>query len=618
MCRDHRRRVIATNTMPSGDWRLEAAKRNAEAAHGTLASNSIDSLLSAMGSKRATVQNVAPAFAPRITGVGEAVWDPSVINVAEQASSTVAAPSVPLEIVRARALRRLQAAVEDALLDELGDAVCSRLEMHSRVTLRNGNGMVERWLFGSRSREPDAEGSDPLLPPPHRTAADVPGIVGELEAAGASAAAASAAASAMGSAATAALVWLNRQRRALPATPEVHVSAPSSAGQVELRCGKVKLALNHVHLLKMHELYRRTSQTAVALDDAGFRRALFCVLQRYESVGGAGLQAAISAPAFAVLRRRFGVSRECFASPFNCRYDSYCSAFPDVDVPFGSLGDFFDCFAQTPQGGKASGGDGLRVALEGSYEANPPFVPEVIERMARTINVALRAATAAGLALSFVVIVPDWSEGKACAALVRSPHLRRRLLAANRKHEYLEGAQHRKAVGSRRQATCDTAVYILQSQAGNERWPPTDAASDELLAALSGISPSADRGVTEANWAEGNRADSLGQVAAEAGEESRTETEVASAAGGKLSGGSGQRGAQRTTSKMLGHGGQGSAHGETMGETGQGGAGRGGSGLTKLQGRAVRRHGEGRSRRRAMHDLCRLWRLEHPALRRTG
>ncbi|CAN0172925.1 unnamed protein product [Phaeothamnion confervicola] len=33
---------------------------------------------------------------------------------------------------------------------------------------------------------------------------------------------------------------------------------------------------------------------------------------------------------------------ECFASPLNCRYSSFCSAFKDVDSRFGSIGSFFE------------------------------------------------------------------------------------------------------------------------------------------------------------------------------------------------------------------------------------------------------------------------------------
>ena len=39
-----------------------------------------------------------------------------------------------------------------------------------------------------------------------------------------------------------------------------------------------------------------------------------------------------------VLRERLGVGFECFASPLNCHLPRFCSAFPDVDAPFGSAG----------------------------------------------------------------------------------------------------------------------------------------------------------------------------------------------------------------------------------------------------------------------------------------
>ena len=47
----------------------------------------------------------------------------------------------------------------------------------------------------------------------------------------------------------------------------------------------------------------------------------------------------------------------------SCRFAQYCSAFADVDGPFGSHGSFFDL-----------------IATEGSFEANPPFIPELMHR----------------------------------------------------------------------------------------------------------------------------------------------------------------------------------------------------------------------------------------------
>ena len=82
------------------------------------------------------------------------------------------------------------------------------------------------------------------------------------------------------------------------------------------------------------------------------------------------------------------VDMECFASPLNCYYPRFCSAFSDTDTPFGSLGSFFEFRPD-----------------EGSYEANPPFVPEVIEAMAMHMESLLDSTTKP---LNFVIIVPCW------------------------------------------------------------------------------------------------------------------------------------------------------------------------------------------------------------------
>ena len=303
-----------------------------------------------------------------------------------------------------------------------------------------------------------------------------------------------------------------------PAPTSPHPRAPR---QVEVRCGKAVLRLNEPHFLKLHELFCRARRRRVPTDDEGVRSSLFCALQRYESLGGAGMQAALSPRVFDVLRRRFGVSCECFASPFNCRFDAFCSAFPDVDVAFGSLGDFFEVF-----GGECGGGEPSAApeTLEGSFQANPPFMPELIARMTATINQCLARASSQDRALSFVVVVPAWSEGKACEALARSPHLRRTLMAANRKHEYCEGAQHKKPVGTLRKATCDTAVYFLQSDEGAVRWPARNDACNELLAALSGEEAVASEESLHASpWQRGRRGDRAEEDAEEREEEEEEE-----------------------------------------------------------------------------------------------
>lgn len=53
---------------------------------------------------------------------------------------------------------------------------------------------------------------------------------------------------------------------------------------------------------------------------------------------GTGLQGALPVAVFEALQRHFGVTFECFASPLNCYFKQYNSAFPDTDGYFGSRG----------------------------------------------------------------------------------------------------------------------------------------------------------------------------------------------------------------------------------------------------------------------------------------
>ena len=122
--------------------------------------------------------------------------------------------------------------------------------------------------------------------------------------------------------------------------------------------------------------------------DTAFHVALFCLLERYRGIKGSGFQAAIPGLVFEVLLRDFGATVECFASPLNCRYGRFCSAFPDCDSPFGSLGSFFCFFPR-----------------EGSFQANPPFVPSLIHAMCCHMCALLSRAEASGDALSFTIIV---------------------------------------------------------------------------------------------------------------------------------------------------------------------------------------------------------------------
>jgi hypothetical protein len=103
-----------------------------------------------------------------------------------------------------------------------------------------------------------------------------------------------------------------------------------------------------------------------------FFNDLYCLLVRYQTLSGHGYQAAVSEHVFDIMKQYLHVSVECFASPLNCNLPLYYSLFPDTDAVFGSLGSFFDMFPS-----------------EGSFQANPPFIPHVMNKMVIHIHALL-------------------------------------------------------------------------------------------------------------------------------------------------------------------------------------------------------------------------------------
>jgi hypothetical protein len=232
-------------------------------------------------------------------------------------------------------------------------------------------------------------------------------------------------------------------------------------------------------------------------DRIQFLRSVYCLLARYEALKGAGYQCAIPGVAFdaAATKCGLGTTIECFASPLNCRYRRYCSAFVDVESKFGSYGSFFDDHAFFP--------------LEGSFESNPPFVPETMTAMGEKIEKILNNPSAGSL--SFLIVVPAWGAGIAfCDALEASRHMRAMARVPAAEHAYCDGAQHTRPPppshhpyhknnidekgGGRarnssdaelRPSSWDTAVILLQNEAGAAKWPvSTETLESAFCAAL--------------------------------------------------------------------------------------------------------------------------------------
>ncbi|KAA0168790.1 hypothetical protein FNF28_02337 [Cafeteria roenbergensis] len=241
------------------------------------------------------------------------------------------------------------------------------------------------------------------------------------------------------------------------------VLAPPAAVALSVCRGKTRLRLNPAHYRKLGELYARGPGR---MHPWKFHERLFLVLLRYHGEqGGGGFQAAAHGEVFDALRDHCGADMECFASPLNCRFAPFCSAYPDTDLWFGGAGSFFSLDA-------GAGG--------GSFEANPPFVPAVLNRMQESMETALVRCEEP---LSFAVIIPAWDGTTGWRGLAESPHLRASFTLAQREHGYLEGSQHWRRT-SFRVSTCDTTVFILQNDAGAERWAFSKDAEASVRAAF--------------------------------------------------------------------------------------------------------------------------------------
>ncbi|KAI8606989.1 phosphorylated CTD interacting factor 1 WW domain-containing protein, partial [Chytriomyces sp. MP71] len=280
----------------------------------------------------------------------------------------------------------------------------------------------ERWVFNARSNATHKQRKDPLLPM-NVTSED--GLVADLVRAGLAEKAAKQLVKELGKESTACvqeLLDLDAKEAKDTSPQEVVISTHTNS--IDVTCGKSFCKLSPAHFAKLKTLYMRHSGRS---DETDFPRALMTLLLRYQSLLGHGFQAALPNVAFAILHRELGVDMECFASPLNARWGAHCSAFPDTDAPFGSLGDFF---AFKPH--------------EGSFEVNPPFVRPIMEKSALHVVTLLERAEGCAKALSFVVILPAWEECACWDLLKGSRWLQGMTLLPGGKHGFLDGAQHQR------------------------------------------------------------------------------------------------------------------------------------------------------------------------------
>ena len=195
---------------------------------------------------------------------------------------------------------------------------------------------------------------------------------------------------------------------------------------------------------------------------------MFAVVCRYDGLSEdkSAYQAALPRRMLLTLRRLLGVTHECYASPLNRYFGSYCSAFADTDAFFGSVGPFQQFWP-----------------AEGSFEANPPFDQQSVIECFEHVVALFRAARGP---LSFVMVIPEMDMSHRLGKVYTEvkPYLRRTVLAKAGKHKYLMGLQHR-PTGDGLDLFWEpekaSVLYFLQNDQGAQKWPTTNDVAALLL-----------------------------------------------------------------------------------------------------------------------------------------
>lgn len=239
----------------------------------------------------------------------------------------------------------------------------------------------------------------------------------------------------------------------------------------KLSYGSISCEISKEKLVRLSKLYRN-NDTASDNDEVTisgdvipvqmpnhFWYFVLVMCMRYKiAVGerGGGLHAAVDPMLMSLLSSRMHVVGECFASPFNCWYDLYCSAFKDVDTYFGSRGSFFT--TDLP---------------DGMYECNPPFVEEVIlmmvDRMKMTMtNKRSTCDDVSNRAIGYVVFIPNWEDCEGLQRLRDSKYCVHDVLLPAKQHKYVCGEQH--ISYNTFNAVHGTRVFVLQNKRAREKY----------------------------------------------------------------------------------------------------------------------------------------------------
>eukprot|EP00475_Leptophrys_vorax_P025699 TRINITY_DN3597_c0_g1_i1.p1 TRINITY_DN3597_c0_g1~~TRINITY_DN3597_c0_g1_i1.p1 ORF type:complete len:481 (-),score=127.34 TRINITY_DN3597_c0_g1_i1:35-1477(-) len=415
-----------------------------------------------MASKMGIVLTQAPAsgegfkfvMAPHRSPNKQPVWDPKISHKDgfKVSLKNPERPSVLDELTRYHAINRVRTALKK---------ICQKAtdgQVEETPLL-----VFERWLFRGKFLA-KVPGPDPVIPSP---GVDREGLVADLVTIG----------------------GISKEvseqicNQFFKAVKDALVEMKSVIKKNKTKAAKVEVLVKpHLHSLdvtaaidekelklffKIQPIYYEKLQSAfkshgAAHGENNFHECLFVMLARYHAIHGQGFQMAVEGSSFGVLNKRLGVTMELCASPLNNWFPKFCSAFPDVDAPFGSVGSFFNFEPKS-----------------GSFQVNPPFILEMMNKMVSDVEKHLEKPKP----FSFVVVVPGWQDTDYWKQLSASQFMRASWLISKKDHGFCDGNQHAKQ-DRLRESSYDTAVFVLQNDAGAQKWPVTEEVEAEFRKAM--------------------------------------------------------------------------------------------------------------------------------------
>lgn len=212
----------------------------------------------------------------------------------------------------------------------------------------------------------------------------------------------------------------------------IPTSAPTIQNDI-IRWGSFSQAIPHVRMIMIQRLASMEQIVAMVL--------------RYNSIMPGGQQWAIPAQACDVLVKKFGVTIEGFASPLNSQIMRYaptldvhfCSLFPDVDRPFGSVGNFFDYDFV-----------GMSAVI------NPPYVIDIMDAVVTKCIESCERAERLSVRTRMFIVVPSWTDADYYSRLVQTKYLDKKLIHDKFTHYYEDTRTGRPII-----ATFAHTIFIL-------------------------------------------------------------------------------------------------------------------------------------------------------------